>query len=432
MRDAAAAGSPVQFRRIGMRDTAVLGAFLASAGESLKTFRYFARRPLSVIQNHLCTWVIEEREGVHAYGHLDREEGVVWLGIAVAARARRRGYGKAMMRRLMESAAALGIQRVRLAVDRDNEVARRLYEGFGFAVDQDGGADGALFYEWVSPSTKAVVVSSMAFAGSSAEEMIATAQKEGLALEFSSGMAYRPDMAEVFMVAPVARLAHNYFPAPREAFVLNLGSADEAIRRRSIAHCVQGLRLSYAVGAPFFSAHAAFCVDPEPAELGRRLRGKGPFEAAAHWGRFVESIREVLALSGDLPTGFLIENHVLAEMNVDVDGSHPLLGVRAEEMLRLVDDVGNPRLGLLLDTGHLKVSARTLGFDAVAEARELLPLTRCIHHSDNDGRRDSNHPIGDAYWFLPLMDKALHAVHVLEVQPQPAAALTAQGERLFH
>lgn len=419
----------MQFTRINSSNTHLLEKFVSSAGRSLETFRYFASRPFSIVKNHVCTWVIVEGGQVEAYGHLDKEGDTVWLGIAVAEHAKGKGFGKKMMQRLMESALALGLPKVKLSVDHVNAAAIRLYLDSGFKLVEKRETFG--FYEWTAPVQTQAVMSSLAFMGKPAEEVIAIAQENNFIIEFSSGMPYRPDMEQLFLDAPVKRFAHNYFPAPEIPFVLNLGSGDEAIRRQSILFCVNGIRLSQAVGAPFFSAHAGFCVDPKPAELGRRLEKVKSFDREKHWQLFIAAVREVLELTADLPTGFLLENNVLAKMNVYEDGSNPLLNVEVEEMKKMVDEIADPRVGILLDTAHLKVSALTLGFDQVAATEAILPFVRCVHHSDNDGLLDNNQPFGNDYWFLPLMKQAKMAVHVLEVRKQSAGELKEMERLLF-
>jgi sugar phosphate isomerase/epimerase/N-acetylglutamate synthase-like GNAT family acetyltransferase len=399
------------------------------AGESLKTFRYFDKRPFSVVQHHACTWVIEENDEIEAYGHLDKEGETIWLGIAVADQVRGKGLGKKMMQRLMESADALGIRKIKLSVDHVNEVAIKLYGHFGFQLTEKKETFG--FYEWNAIPLNKAVMSSLAFMGQSAENIINIARENNFILEFSSGMSYRPDMENLFLNANVKRFAHNYFPAPEIPFVLNLGSGDEEIRRKSISHCVHGIILSYAVGAPFFSAHAGFCVDPKPTELGKQLSRVKSFEREKHWNYFIKSVREVLDATADLPTGFLLENNVLANMNVYEDGSNPLLNVEAGEMLRMITEVANPRCGILLDTAHLKVSSNTLNFDLISETKKILSKTRCVHHSDNDGMLDNNQSIDSDYWFLPMMNDASDAVHVLEVRKQSAEELMEMEKLLF-
>lgn len=408
----------------------LLKAFLDGAGDSLTTFRYFAKRPLDVIRGHVCTWLWIDEEQPVAYGHLDREGGTVWLGIAVQAEHRGKGYGSLMMTLLLDSARGAGLRSLRLSVDNDNTAAIELYERNGFVRAERTEAI-SFFTIDLKPKAEAVM-SSLAFMGTPVDAMIRTALDEGFALEFSSGMPYQEEMEWIFLNAPMRRLAHNYFPAPKEPFVLNLASTDDAVRARSIAHCVRGMELSYAVGAPFFSAHAGFCVDPRPSELGTRLEQVRTIDRDANWRHFVASVREVLARTRDLPTGFLLENNVLAAVNRYTDGTNPLLCVEAEEQLRLVAEVGDARVGLLFDTAHMKVSAATLGFDLHATTASLLPHVRCVHHSDNDGRVDDNRTFGADYWFLPYMPDAAHAVHVLEVRKSTAAELRRMEGLLFH
>jgi RimJ/RimL family protein N-acetyltransferase/sugar phosphate isomerase/epimerase len=419
----------MQFKRVNIANTSLLQNFIDRAGKSLETFRYFAKRPFSIVANHACTWVIEEDGNVEAYGHLDKEGDTVWLGIAVTDHARGKGYGRKMMERLMESASALGLQKVRLSVDNQNEAAIRLYERFGFKLAEKKETFG--FYEWNAKPLKEAVISSLAFLGKPVDEIISICREHNFILEFSSGMPYRVDMEQIFLDAPVKRFAHNYFPAPEVPFVLNLASKDENIRSRSILHCINGMRLSYAVKAPFFSAHAGFCVDPKPDELGRELSKVASFDREMHWDLFLQSIREILELTADLPTGFLLENNVLAKMNVYASGANPLLCVESAEMLKMLEEISDPRAGILLDTAHLKVSSKTLDFDLNKAAEEILPQARCIHHSDNDGLHDNNQPFDGGYWFLPFMKKTEHSVHVLEVRKQDAGALKNLEKLLY-
>ena len=415
--------------RITAADKPMLQAFLDGAGNALERFRYFGKRPLDVVDQHLCTWLLMEDEDAVAYGHLDPEGDTVWLGIAVQEQHQGRGYGKAMMTLLLDAARGSNVLALKLSVDNSNSAAIALYEANGFTrVEQQ---DAISFFTCDLTPKPQAVMSSLAFMGQPVEAMIATAMNEGFALEFSSGMPYREDMDWVFVETPVRRFAHNYFPAPAEPFVLNLGSSDPAIRARSVEHCVAGVALSYAAGAPFFSAHAGFCVDPKPSELGRQLVQAASIDREANWAHFIASIREVLDRTRDLPTGFLVENNVLAPVNRYADGTNPLLCVEADEQLRTISEINDRRFGLLFDTAHMKVSAGTLGFDLLGSTERLLPHIRCVHHSDNDGRVDDNRVLGDDYWFLPLMRRTRHAVHVLEVRKCPPDELRRMERLLF-
>ncbi len=123
----------MQIERIDSSEIQSLEFFLDSCGSALETFRYFSSRPLSVIKTHLATLLgFDERRVPMAYGHLDQEDGVVWLGICVADGHQGKGYGKAMMRALLDAAHSMNLESISLTVDATNPHAARLYEKFGF------------------------------------------------------------------------------------------------------------------------------------------------------------------------------------------------------------------------------------------------------------------------------------------------------------
>ena len=110
-----------------LTDYKVLQQFLDRAGSSLRTFRYFNHRPLTVVTNHLCTLIGLVDGRPVSYGHLDKEDGIVWLGICVAESEKGKGYGDQMMDALLEHRGEIS-----LAVDLDNLGAQKLYEKKGF------------------------------------------------------------------------------------------------------------------------------------------------------------------------------------------------------------------------------------------------------------------------------------------------------------
>lgn len=277
-----------------------------------------------------------------------------------------------------------------------------------------------------------IAVSTLAFIGKTAEHIIALAEENNLAIEFSSGMPYRADMENIFLNAHIKRYAHNYFPAPEKPFVLNLASSNEIIRSTSIEHCIKGMELSAKVGSPFFSAHAGFCVDPKPEELGQELSRVANIDRELHWNLFLDSVKSILKKTEHLGIDFLIENNVLAKMNVYEDGTNPLLCVDPDEIHELIIDINNKRLGILLDTAHLKVSANTLGFDKDDAIESMQPLIKCIHHSDNEGDFDINESITGEYWFIKHLPQFQNILHVLEVKKIGIDAALKQIKIISH
>jgi sugar phosphate isomerase/epimerase len=183
-------------------------------------------------------------------------------------------------------------------------------------------------------------------------------------------------------------VVHNYFPPPAEAFVLNLASPDEEIRRRSLRLVDEGLELAAALRSPLYSVHAGFVTDPVGFD-GRSFVFAGGGNADRAKERFAGALEAALARAGELGVELLVENNVCTNE------------LRGSVLLQTADEFDElPGFGILLDTGHLNVSARTLGFDRLDFVERLAPRIRAFHLHDNDGSADAHDPVAPGSWAL--------------------------------
>lgn len=110
--------------------------FILAAGDSLKTFRYFEKRHLSILKNHCHTIIMyDQQDNPIGYGHLDPcSNGKIWLGICLRHDCTGKGLGKSIMHNLLGYADENNIEEVNLSVDISNPRGKNLYEQFGFSV----------------------------------------------------------------------------------------------------------------------------------------------------------------------------------------------------------------------------------------------------------------------------------------------------------
>jgi len=102
--------------------------FIKNIGNSAGTFRYYSKRkPQEAIDNHIITLLLFDESYV-GYGHLDKEDETVWLGICVKEGATGKGYGKKIMQKLVNSYDG----EITLSVDSSNKKAINLYKSFSF------------------------------------------------------------------------------------------------------------------------------------------------------------------------------------------------------------------------------------------------------------------------------------------------------------
>lgn len=262
-----------------------------------------------------------------------------------------------------------------------------------------------------------IFLSSIAFKSKSdIESIIQFSKKNKIKIEFSSGLSYQKNASEKLIKSGLDCLIHNYFPAPKIPFVLNLASLDDKIRLRSVNHCLNGLLISSKLNSPFYSAHSGFCLNFKPSELGRKLSFNDKnISLSKSKYFFLESLETIVRFAEKVQVRFLIENNVIIKENL-IGKINPLLGCSSKELVEYMDVLKSKYLGVLLDTAHLKVSSKTLSLNIDKEINILEPYIFAIHHSDNNGYFDSNNMIRNDYWFLDHRNKFKDIYHVLEVK----------------
>ena len=126
--------------RLDAGNVDLLITFISKIGKAGDTFRYFEKRTVAVINNHLVTFLLLFEELPVAYGHLELEDKTVWLGICVLPDYSGKGFGNIMMNGLIDKAKELNIQSIDLTVDKINLAGVKLYEKFNFKKLTEGGS----------------------------------------------------------------------------------------------------------------------------------------------------------------------------------------------------------------------------------------------------------------------------------------------------
>lgn len=104
---------------------------ISDSNKSLKkTFRYFDSRDKSCFDNHFYHFILNDPNPV-GYGHLDYEDGKMWLGMCVFDAYVGKGYGKSILKTLIDKRENHSLH---LTVDKDNFKAINLYLSNGFKI----------------------------------------------------------------------------------------------------------------------------------------------------------------------------------------------------------------------------------------------------------------------------------------------------------
>jgi sugar phosphate isomerase/epimerase len=198
------------------------------------------------------------------------------------------------------------------------------------------------------------------------------------AIELTGGGEYRPELLDLFIqreyVTKFKILIHSYFPPVKDSFLLNF--ADESDNtRRYIEKAMHWVR---ACSCPYYSIHAGFKknyrIEGQSLTGGEITFSERGILRNIEW--FLRSFDQELILENLYPVG-----------NRDV-----CFFANFRDIVSLLEC--EPRIGLLLDLGHLKVSSCYFGFDFDWAVEQLFEnyasRIKEIHLSENLGFDDEH------------------------------------------
>ena len=198
-------------------------------------------------------------------------------------------------------------------------------------------------------------------------------------------------------------IIHNFFPPNDPNLVLNLASSNSSIIKKSMKHYKKVISLTKKINATFFSIHAGFTIDPDPKELGKLLFQHKKTNRRAHIKNYILNVKKIANLSKKLNLMVFIENNVITKKNFDKYGFNPFLMCDVKEIKKILSCLPS-NVKLMLDTGHLKVSAKTLGFNKFKAIKDLKKFIGGYQLSDNNSHIDLNSQFNKRAWFIKYID----------------------------
>lgn len=212
-------------------------------------------------------------------------------------------------------------------------------------------------------------------------------------IELSGGTEYydgfEDDLLELKGNYNLNYICHNYFPPPKNHFVLNLASLNDKIYKKTLNHLVKSIGLSKKIGAKKFGFHAGFLIDIKVSEIGKKISKDNLFDEKKAVQRFCDGFNQLQELAVDVE--LYIENNVFSSTNAKTyENENLFMLTNFAEYEQLKNKIN---FNLLLDVAHLKVSSKTLALDFENEFKKMISVSDYIHISDNDTLHDLNHKL---------------------------------------
>jgi sugar phosphate isomerase/epimerase len=167
--------------------------------------------------------------------------------------------------------------------------------------------------------------------------------------------------------------------------------------------CKKAINLCGTLGTPYYSVHAGYRGNISPESLGGKIKYARVVSYERAYQAFVDSLRTLVAYAENRNVSILIEPNVLPAFNLRNGRNEIALICEDWEVINLVRDVNAPGIGILLDTGHLNITAHTLGFDRETFLDRVAPYVKAVHLHDNDSKEDSHEPVEQGSWVLNVI-----------------------------
>lgn len=233
------------------------------------------------------------------------------------------------------------------------------------------------------------------------------------AIELSAPHPYLP-RAEIESLLKASQdrgakfILHNYFPAPKEPIVLNLAAVRDDAHEATLSLVRQALALAEETKSALYTCHAGYRAHATCPPTGqfkfKLLNVDSKLQANDRQRQSLAAILEIPAIrSGAVRFG--IENLFPCESG----GENVSYCCTPPEILEILDLFADQHLGLLLDLGHLSITATLLDCDPDQLLDELVELCGDrileVHLSGNDGMRDLHHPLEPQAWQLQVLPR---------------------------
>lgn len=255
--------------------------------------------------------------------------------------------------------------------------------------------------------------------GTSIEDALTQCEKYDIRnIELGSNHKYSDNFKPIIKSFNFNYLVHNYFPIPKDNFVLNLASTDKEIVKRSIQHVFEAIDFCEVTGSLLYTFHPGFLSDPKGPNISSQNYDFQWNDSSVGVANNYKNAFETMLSSIDKCVKYASQKKV--RIAIETEGSFKkhehLLMQRPEEFERLFKYFNPEDLGINLNIGHIKLAMNYFKFplnpflDLIGEYLIAMEL------SHNNGLEDEHLPLieNEWYWATILDPRFKDAYKILE------------------
>ncbi len=198
-------------------------------------------------------------------------------------------------------------------------------------------------------------------------------------------------------------LVHNYFPVPKNNFVVNIASNNNNIRKRSILHAKNCINFAKTINAKLYTLHFGFLADPVTSNISNKNydfvfneEDKNNVYYDKTFNNMINSLIEIIKYAKLKRVNIALETEGSAKKDY-------CFMSRAWEYEKLFKIFSKNELKLNLNLGHL-----FLEYSNKKDINKFLNIVKkrvvALEISHNDGKLDQHLPILNKAWYWNIIN----------------------------
>ena len=266
-------------------------------------------------------------------------------------------------------------------------------------------------------------ISSSFFSKNNIDEIIIEMKKINFTkLELTAGIEREPNIENKLLnyeQEGFEFLIHNYFPKPKQEFVINLASTNLKNINRTLDHCVDSIKLASKLNNKTYSVHSGFAFEMDINLIGNMTKQseyieENKFEIEIAFEQMVINSNKILKIADELGVEIIFENNMIPNHNFRNIESVPYFLVEPVGIKNFFNEIEFKNCGLLLDVAHAKIVSDILGLDPHSFFN--LENIKYIQLSDPEGFQDSSKIFNENSWFYNEISKYSPDCYILEIK----------------
>ena len=229
-------------------------------------------------------------------------------------------------------------------------------------------------------------------------------KKENISMvELGSNHVYEKNFKKIIKKYNFNFIVHNYFPIPKNSFVINIASQNKKIRNLSINHIKKAILFCKSINSKLYTFHPGFISDPISANNSKKnydfiwsnKTQKSNYNIA--FNLMLEALKKIVA--------FAKKNNV--KIAIETEGSFEkknfLLMQTPKEYKKLFLHFKPRDLGINLNIGHLNLASRAFKFSKTKFINLIKPYVLALELSHNNGLLDQHLPLKKKSWYWNII-----------------------------